>query len=87
MRALFTDGLNSFSHFIFGILAYYFPWILLLFFAYQIYEDYLEVRSRDWVDYLNKKINAPTKTNVFVDCTEFIIGYIAVVVSSRMVRL
>ena len=36
MRAVFSDGWNSFWHFAFGILAYKFKFIILLFVAYQL---------------------------------------------------
>ena len=36
MRLLFTDGLNSFWHVAFGIVAVWFWWITPLFLAYQL---------------------------------------------------
>ena len=36
MRDLFTDGWNSVWHFVFGILGFYFGWVVVLFFAYQL---------------------------------------------------
>lgn len=36
MRDLFTDGWNSLWHFMFGILGFYFGWVVVLFFAYQL---------------------------------------------------
>lgn len=35
-RDLFTDGWNSLWHFVFGMLGFYFGWIVILFFAYQL---------------------------------------------------
>jgi len=35
MRPLFTDSLNSLSHFVLGILAFYFPIIIIPFLIYQ----------------------------------------------------
>ena len=49
MRRVFSDGWNSFWHFYFGILAYKFPIIIILFIAYQvllgqgIYERNIEI--------------------------------------------
>ena len=40
MRDLFTDGFNSFWHFVFGLLGFYFWWITILFFAYQLKPSY-----------------------------------------------
>jgi hypothetical protein len=36
MRDLFTDGFNSFWHFVFGILGFYFWWVVLFFGVYQL---------------------------------------------------
>lgn len=36
MRYLFTDGWNSFWHFVFGIIGFYFGWVVVLFFMYQL---------------------------------------------------
>ena len=36
MRDLFTDGWNSVWHFVFGIIGFYFGWVVLLFFLYQL---------------------------------------------------
>jgi hypothetical protein len=36
MRYVFTDGANSFWHVFFGSLCLFFPWIFLIFFAYQV---------------------------------------------------
>jgi hypothetical protein len=35
-RELFTDGWNSLWHFMFGVVGFYFGWVVLLFFAYQL---------------------------------------------------
>ena len=35
-RKLFTDGSNSFWHFFFGVLSYYYKWIIPLFVLYQL---------------------------------------------------
>jgi hypothetical protein len=40
MRQLFTDGLNSFWHVAFGIMAVWFWWITPLFVAYQLKNPY-----------------------------------------------
>jgi hypothetical protein len=37
-RHLFTDGLNSFWHFFFGIAAIKYKWIIPLFIIYQLYD-------------------------------------------------
>lgn len=36
MRDLFADGWNSLWHFVFGMIGFYFGWVSLLFFAYQL---------------------------------------------------
>jgi len=41
-RPLFTDKWNSFWHFVFGLLAVRFLWMVPLFIAYQLY-DYNDV--------------------------------------------
>ena len=55
MRPLFTDGVNSFWHFVFGVLAAQAPWIIAAYFIYQLWD--------------------PFEINVWIDCTEFVIGY------------
>ena len=35
MRRLFTDGFNSFWHVIFGIITYFFPYIIIFYTLYQ----------------------------------------------------
>ena len=37
MRGLFTDGMNSFWHFIFGFFAVLFWWIIPVYLAYQLW--------------------------------------------------
>ena len=41
MRSLFSDGLNSFWHFLFGFLTYYYKLIFPIFLIYQLihYKD------------------------------------------------
>ena len=56
MRPLFTDGVNSFWHFVFGILGTQVPWIIGAYFVYQLWD--------------------PFEINLWIDCTEFVIGYI-----------
>jgi hypothetical protein len=36
MRSLFSDGANSFWHFVFGMLGSWYPSVVLLFFIYQV---------------------------------------------------
>jgi len=36
MRSLFSDGLNSFAHVIFGVLGVWYPIVVILFFIYQV---------------------------------------------------
>ena len=38
MRGLFSDGFNSFWHVIFGILTFYYPFIIVFYILYQ-YND------------------------------------------------
>ncbi len=38
MRGLFTDGFNSFWHFVFGILSFYLPYVFIFFIAYQSHD-------------------------------------------------
>ena len=42
-RALGADGWNSFWHFFFGIAAYNYPIIILLYVVYQLYFDWNNV--------------------------------------------
>ena len=63
-RELFTDGFNSFWHFVFGVFAFYFGWLVLLFFAYQLKDPY--------------------EKNVFIDLTEFLLGYLAILMVYNM---
>jgi hypothetical protein len=60
MRNLFTDGWNSFWHFVFGILGYYSWLTVVLFVLYQLQD--------------------PFETNITVDLTEFLLGYLTVYV-------
>jgi hypothetical protein len=46
-RALFTDGYNSFWHFLFGTMSFYIKYIIPIFVLYQLY-DYTDVNL--WVD-------------------------------------
>jgi hypothetical protein len=46
-RALFTDGYNSFWHFVFGMMSFYIKYIIPIFVLYQLY-DYTDVNL--WVD-------------------------------------
>uniref|UniRef100_A0A6C0AN36 Uncharacterized protein n=1 Tax=viral metagenome TaxID=1070528 RepID=A0A6C0AN36_9ZZZZ len=39
VRNLWTDGWNSFWHFIFGALTFYFPVILIMFLLYQAFAN------------------------------------------------
>ena len=39
-RSIGADGFNSFWHFVFGILAFKFPIIIVLFVLYQLYTDW-----------------------------------------------
>jgi hypothetical protein len=68
MRDLFTDGFDSFWHFVFGIFAFYFGWLILLFFAYQFTP-------------LDKD---PYEKNTLIDLTEFALGYLAIMVLYKL---
>jgi hypothetical protein len=35
-RRVFTDGWNSLAHLIFGVMTFYYPWIMPLFILYQL---------------------------------------------------
>lgn len=59
IRKLFSDGYNSFFHFLFGIMAIKFPYIIPLFISYQLFEDVLTMEEK----------------NTSVDISEFFIGY------------
>lgn len=36
MRSLFSDGLNSLAHVVFGVLGVWYPIVVILFFIYQV---------------------------------------------------
>jgi len=66
MRKIFTDKYNSLKHFVFGVLSYYYQFIIPLFLLYQSLESY-------YIVYNNQK-----DENIIIDVTEFIIGYFAI---------
>ena len=51
MRDLFTDGWNSFWHFVFGLLGFYSPFVTILFVLYQLKDPFETNINRvlDWV--------------------------------------
>ena len=52
MRGLFTDGFNSFWHFLLGIITFYFPFIIVFYMLYQ-YCDPNDVNIKiDVIEYL-----------------------------------
>lgn len=66
MRTLFSDNYNSLFHFIFGVMSYKFFIIIPIMMFYQIGE-YL------YLFYLGYR-----DSNIFIDLSEFFIGYLLV---------
>jgi len=62
-RELFTDGWNSLWHFLFGALGFYFWWVVVLFFAYEL----------DFFSFQTPSIH--NDTNLVTDISEFVIGF------------
>ena len=52
MRELFTDGYNSLWHVIFGILTYYYSFIIVLYVLYQLMDHCDENKYIDILEYL-----------------------------------
>lgn len=52
MRRLFTDGFNSFWHVIFGIITYFFPYIIIFYTLYQYNNPNDENLIIDMVEYI-----------------------------------
>ena len=63
MRKIFTDKYNSLTHFVLGVLSYYYQFIIPLFLLYQTLESY-------YIVYTNKK-----DENIINDKTKFINSY------------
>lgn len=65
MRGIFTDGYNSFFHFIFGMLSYKYNSIIFIMILYQTFE-YLYFSYLGFDD-----------SDIIVDLFEFFTGYLA----------
>jgi hypothetical protein len=52
MRRLFTDGFNSFWHVIFGIITYFFPYIIIFYTLYQYNNPNDENLIIDMIEYI-----------------------------------
>jgi hypothetical protein len=74
MRKIFTDKYNSLKHFVFGVLSYYYQFIIPLFLLYQSLESY-------YIVYNNKK-----DENIIIDVTEFIIGYFVIFAMTSLTK-
>jgi len=52
MRDLFTDGWNSFWHFVFGLVGFYSPLVTILFILYQLKEPFETNITIDLTEFL-----------------------------------
>jgi hypothetical protein len=52
MRGLFIDGFNSFWHVIFGIITYFFPYIIIFYTLYQYNNPNDENLIIDMIEYI-----------------------------------
>ena len=52
MRDLFTDGWNSFWHFVFGLLGFYSPFVTILFVLYQLKDPFETNITIDLTEFL-----------------------------------
>ena len=52
MRDLFTDGWNSFWHFVFGLVGFYSPFVTILFILYQLKDPFETNITIDLTEFL-----------------------------------